>query len=59
MKPTRKEAIENKDYWYFTGKPCKYGHISKRYTVDGACYDCRLHHSREARTELRAAIKAG
>ena len=25
---------------YFTGKPCKYGHIAKRLVVNGTCYDC-------------------
>jgi hypothetical protein len=25
---------------YFTGKPCKYGHIDKRLVVNGTCYAC-------------------
>jgi hypothetical protein len=25
---------------YFTGKPCKYGHVSERYTLKGVCCDC-------------------
>ena len=25
---------------YFTGKPCKYGHLSKRLTLDGGCLEC-------------------
>jgi hypothetical protein len=25
---------------YFTGKPCKYGHISERYTKNGTCIEC-------------------
>lgn len=28
------------DLWYFTGKPCSYGHISERLTSDGACKEC-------------------
>lgn len=26
--------------YYFTGRPCKHGHIAKRATVSGSCYDC-------------------
>jgi hypothetical protein len=26
---------------YFTGKPCKNGHVSPRYTVSGDCIACR------------------
>ena len=38
----RKEAKQRKLKYYFTGKPCKYGHISKRRTVNGGCYRCDL-----------------
>jgi hypothetical protein len=27
--------------YYFTGKPCKYGHIAQRYTCNGECVTCR------------------
>ena len=37
---TRKEAIAKGLSYYFTGKPCKHGHISKRFTVCGKCYKC-------------------
>lgn len=26
---------------YFTGKPCKHGHVSARYVVDHACVECK------------------
>jgi hypothetical protein len=26
---------------YFTGKPCKHGHVTERYTVDRHCVDCQ------------------
>jgi hypothetical protein len=26
--------------YYFTGVPCKYGHLSSRYTSDGTCAEC-------------------
>ena len=37
---TRKEALEKGLKYYFTGKPCKYGHIDKRYTLNAACQEC-------------------
>jgi hypothetical protein len=42
---SRKEAISTGLKWYFTGKPCKNNHISKRYTKSGCCCDCNLHNS--------------
>lgn len=36
----RKEAIAAGVGQYFTGKPCKHGHISNRYTQSGACAAC-------------------
>ena len=27
---------------YFTGKPCKYGHVSERYTQSCNCIECRI-----------------
>lgn len=29
---------------YFTGKPCKHGHVSKRSTINGTCITCSLSH---------------
>ncbi len=36
-----KEAKKLNLKYYFTGKPCKYGHISKRYTKDRVCQECK------------------
>jgi hypothetical protein len=49
LKLSRREAIEAKDKYYFTGKPCKHGHWSKRHTADGSCLQCRLDNQREVR----------
>lgn len=35
-----KEARAAGDKFYFTGKPCKHGHVSKRYSIDSTCVDC-------------------
>lgn len=37
---SRKEAKSQKSIRYFTGKPCKNGHIDSRLTCDGACKEC-------------------
>lgn len=37
---SRAEAKSSGAKHYFTGKPCKHGHVDKRYTVDGQCAEC-------------------
>ncbi len=37
---TRKQAKANKQRFYFTNKPCRYGHVSKRRTATGVCCIC-------------------
>lgn len=39
---TRSEAKQLKSKYYFTGIPCKRGHISYRYTSTTDCIDCWL-----------------
>jgi ribosomal protein L44E len=36
-----KEARLEGSLYYFTGKPCKRGHISKRVTLNMACWECK------------------
>ena len=38
--PARKEAIRTNAMTYWPGKPCKYGHNSKRYTRTRICLQC-------------------
>ena len=38
----RAEAIEKGMSQYTTGRPCKRGHLTYRYTVSGSCSDCRI-----------------
>lgn len=37
---TRKEAREQGLLRYYTGKPCKNGHLTERYVAKGTCLDC-------------------
>jgi hypothetical protein len=43
---------------YYTGKPCKYGHTTGRYTSTGACIQCLSESSQAQREEIREALKA-
>ncbi len=37
---TRKEALKLGEKYFDTGKPCKHGHNSKRFTHNSNCYQC-------------------
>lgn len=39
--PNRLDAIEKGNTIFFTGEPCKHGHIANRETKSGICLDCR------------------
>lgn len=41
QKITRKEAMEQKFTNYFTGKPCKRGHVAERSVLGSNCVECR------------------
>lgn len=43
---------------YYTGKPCKHGHDSRRYTTSGACVECLAASTEAHRKEIREALKA-
>lgn len=47
-----KEALRRGDIYFFNGRPCKKGHVSKRYAKSGNCVDCAAE-----RTEWR--VKSG
>lgn len=37
---TRKQALSQGLKRYFTGKPCKHGHVAERWTKERSCIDC-------------------
>lgn len=51
----RADAIKTGASVYYTGIPCKKGHVVQRYTTNGACLEC----IRLARVAEKTAIKAG
>ena len=57
---SRKEAKAQGLKRYFTGKPCKYGHVAERRVIGGACVDCsrvsmmkHYEENKEGRVEAR------
>ena len=37
---TKDYAILNGLRYFNTGRPCKHGHYSRRYTISGSCKEC-------------------
>lgn len=62
MKKSRHEALLAGERKYRTGKPCKHGHLSLRWTIDGACVECRAkytaEHLKQEREAFRELLKA-
>ena len=50
---TRQEAIEKGLPYYYTGKPCKRGHIDKRHTQRKACFTCDKILSQKSRARVK------
>ena len=61
MKSTRKEALLAGESEYFTGKPCKNGHVLARDTLSGRCPKCQEIYVKRDRElfEKAKAAKAG
>jgi hypothetical protein len=58
LKKTRSEAMAALDMYYFTGKECKHGHISKRYTTNGICYECNKQSTKNKQRDFAMRLKA-
>ena len=50
---SRKEAKIAGEKYYFTGRACVRGHVSKRFSSNGWCYDCAKSDVREAAAKRR------
>lgn len=58
MESTRKAAKMAGEKHYFTGKPCKHGHIADRLTANGQCFECSRRVSDHKRAAARSKWKA-
>lgn len=54
---TRAEALAVGSPRYFTGKPCKHGHIEPRQALNGACPECDREKARRRLPKFRAERK--
>ncbi|WP_313240378.1 hypothetical protein [Stutzerimonas kunmingensis] len=54
----KKAAIAQGLKFYFTGKPCVHGHISKRYTSNGGCYACTTEQAAAFHVQNRDRLNA-
>ncbi len=50
---SKQEAKEKNLLYYYTGKPCKHGHLSERFVNGGACKECRHLIGKKYREENR------
>lgn len=55
---TRAEAREQGKARYFTGKPCRNGHLEERFTLDARCLGCSREHSAKSRAKHLEARRA-
>lgn len=55
---SRAAAIENGDVTYFTGQPCKRGHVSARYVTAGSCVECLRENDDRRRERIQAVRRA-
>ena len=54
---SRKDALRQGLPRYFTGKPCKYGHVAERYVHRKQCIQCRpIHGTRRVWTGREMAL---
>ena len=53
---TRKEAIKRGLKKYFTGKPCKYGHVSERFVSHFRCVMCKSETAKAYQRENKEKI---
>lgn len=54
---SRKEAIEKGLKVYFTGKPCKYGHVAERRVDNKTCLECSKERNKEYREQNKEYFK--
>jgi len=56
---TRETALKQGLAWYFTGKPCKHGHLTKRHVNGRGCTECNKEDRRARNPErVRAQWRA-
>lgn len=52
----RKQAHDRGESVFFTGKPCKHGHVSHRYVSTGGCIECLKRYTVSFRKDRPAGV---
>lgn len=52
----RKQAEKEGKKRYFTGFPCKHGHLAERYTNNGACVVCHANSMSDAKVKRQHTV---
>lgn len=53
----RVKAADSGLSFFYTGKPCKAGHIAERHVVSGSCVECNKLHSSNTQRKTRARLR--
>ncbi|MDN0126884.1 hypothetical protein QVO16_07905 [Yersinia massiliensis] len=53
---TRTDAAKVGLLKYYTGKPCRNGHLGERYTVNGSCVECNANHTIAQRKRIKTLM---
>lgn len=54
----REDAARNGDRYFYSGTPCKYGHLGMRYVTSGNCVECVKAKAAIRHKIIREIIKA-
>lgn len=55
---TRKQAADDGDHKYFTGRPCIHGHLGPRYTTSGICCACNVAAASRYNKQMQKRVNA-
>lgn len=53
---SRSEGKKNNTVYYFTGKPCKHGHVDFRYTKGGCCQACNTANKKKYKEQIKKTM---
>lgn len=56
IKKTRKQAARDGDKQFYNGNPCRKGHDSPRYVINGACVQCNAEAVAAGRRVIKEAM---
>jgi ribosomal protein L44E len=56
-KTTREQAASAGQNKFYTGRPCRVGHLTERWVISGSCVECTRRHSRNGVAKKRKDLK--